>query len=63
MANTGELANQDELTNHSNPSLSLDNTTHSADESDKERPTKQVEEPKAPTTTKLDIKQKKSAIK
>ena len=63
MANTGELANQDELTNHINPSLSLDNTTHSADESDKERPTKQVEEPKVPTTTKLDIKQKKSAIK
>ena len=63
MANTGELANQDELTNHINPSLSLDNTTHSADESDKERPTKQVEEPKAPTTTMLDIKQKKSAIK
>ena len=63
MANTGELANQDELTNHSNPSLSLDNTTHSADESDKERPTKQVEEPKAPTTTKSAIKQLKDKIR
>ena len=65
VANTGELASQVELTNHSNSSLSLDKTTsnNKTDECDTERPTKQVKEPTTPTTTVLGIKQKKSAIK
>ena len=65
VAKAGELASQDELTNHSNPSLSLDNTTsnNNTDECDTELPTKQVKEPKNQTTTKLEIKQKKSTIK
>ena len=63
MANTGEQATLDELTNHSESSRSLDNTAAQAEKSGDEIAIKHAEDKRPLTTTKVEIKKKKSALK